>query len=396
MKYTILLITFLYLSHTTPMAISMFNYNSVGVGKNAQYTQPTIGGGQIKGATAPPVNKTTAPAPKAPAPTPAPTPMNQNKGSSGGQPQETQRYAAPDGTNYQGDQNSYMSEIDNTFRSVMDSLSANEALLGNAKTAAEQQAQAEFEANQSLLGTQKNEAISSLDAQFQQGEAKKEDALNQARRLYQQLSTGASQRFGARSGAAQGASEILGNQLQSQMGQTNRQGAQFMQDIETAKKTVNEKFDAGVFQLAQSFQGAKAKIQQDFLSAIMQINNQRAASEQEKGMARLNALKSVRDQVNQVKNQEVAFNQQLQAMREQNLLQIDAYKQTTGQSLASANNAQENFNPSYDNFSRLQSGQTLAEPQYVGKIGKSVTGKDKYGNYTYSDGTSGPGGFMQG
>jgi hypothetical protein len=311
-------------------------------------------------------------------------------------------YSMPDFGDF--GQSEYMAEVDRTFNSIIDILGRNEAYLGESRAAADRQAQADFEANRALLGNQKSQSIRTLGEQREQGITKREDALAQARRLYQQAQMGARQRFGGMSGAAGATSEILGEELMRQQGGTTQQYAQFEREIANAERKVNEDYDAGFMALNQSFQQAKAKVQQDFTSAIMQINNMRAATEQERGAARLNALQNVRNQINALNMQQMTFNQQIEAMRQQNLMNIDAYKQTSGgltTNTAGKLGTVGSTTPNFSAIRALQPGQTMTTPEYVGQVGY-VRGRSRDGQYQYSPTATGPitnygpGGFLQG
>lgn len=280
-------------------------------------------------------------------------------------------YRTPEGWDYQGDENAYMSEINNTFNNVMGYLSQNEGLLNQSRDTAFGQADADLATNETLLGNQRSQADRTIQEQGIQADQKKEDALSQARRLYQQLSTGAKQRFGSMSSAGQGASEILGSELQRNMGGIQQGAMNTERELANAARTIEENFNAGRMQLQQAFQGAKAKIQQDFISALTQINNMRASSEQEKGAARLQALSKVRDQVFQMKQQETSFNQQLEAMRQENLLNFQNYNQTAGAATAAGASTLNNFAPT-STYSTLQANQEQGTDPYMGIIGQST------------------------
>ncbi len=286
--------------------------------------------------------------------------------------QQPTTYRTPEGFDFQGDQNAYMAEIDKAFGGVMDYLNQNVGVLNQNKTSAEQAAQADIQANQALLDSQKGSSLRSLEGQQEQGVARKEDALSQARRLYQELTGGVRQRFGGATSAGQAASEILGTQLQKGMGQVQQQYGQFEQDIARGVQDVEEKFNQGKMQLQQAGQQALAKIQSDFTSSIMQINNMRAASEQEKGAARLNALMNVRNQVNQIKMQEMTFQQQLDSMREQAKLNVSSFNQTSGAAVQSGAQSLNTLQPQASVYSTLQGGKTSTADPYVGQIGMST------------------------
>lgn len=301
--------------------------------------------------------------------------------------QQNNTFRTPEGWDFQGTRDEYMRQIDDTFNNIMGYLNQNVGILGQNRSSAEQQAQADYAANEALLGQQKSEANRNLQEQGITAERKKEDALAQARRLYRDLSGASQRRFGALSGAGQGMSDILGSELQQQFGQTNRQAMDVGREIAQATQTVQEKYDAGIMQLKQAVQTAKAKIQSDFVNAMMQINNMKGAAESEKGAAKLNALKSVRDQMNAIKMQDYTFSQQLEAMKQQALLNVQSYNQTAGQAVQAGGAAVSQFNPVYNDFSAVPSGTQFSQP--VEMQGMIVRGKDYKGRTIWEDPTTG-------
>jgi len=300
----------------------------------------------------------------------------------------------------------YNQMINETFGSTMGYLDQNEKLIGDAKTAAEKAAEADLIANQAQLGTNRQQTMGQLDTQMTKGKTQKEDAFAQARRLYDELQRGNVQRFGGASSAGQAASEIQGAEAQRQFGSTNRQFAEFTQQIETARKDVESQYQTGMLQLQQSKQSAMAKIQSDFVNAISQINNMRAQTEQAKGQAKLQALQSLRNEAIQVEQQATQFEQQLALMREQANLNIEQYAKTTGAAQTAGNTASSTFSNyamTPAQYSQVQnqmgnsnfSGQyigSISKPeewQYQGAIKKAVVGRLPDGRALYSDGSAG-------
>lgn len=306
-------------------------------------------------------------------------------------------------------QRSYDSEINAQIESMygptMDILNQNIGLVGGQKTAAEQQAEADYQANLAQLGTQKGTTLGGLETQQRKGQTQKEDALAQARRLYSELQRGNIQRFGGATSAGQAASEIQGAEQQRQFGQTARQFNEFTQQIETARKDVESQYQTGIQQLNQAKQTAMAKIQSDFTNAIMQINNMRAQTEQQKGAAKLQALQQLRSEAQALQQQTTQFQQQLDLMREQANLNIQQYAKTTGAAGTYGTNAYNTLSGQYaqsPTYSQVQGsvGQNLGNQyvgairkpedwQYQGSIGKYVVGKTEDGRTLYSDGTAG-------
>jgi hypothetical protein len=129
--------------------------------------------------------------------------------------------------------------------------------------------------------------------------------------------------------------------------------------------------------MMQAKQQALTSAQLDFNNAITQIAQGRAQTEQEKSQARLNALMDLRNKAFTIQQQDTQFQQQLAMMKEQSLLNIDAYKQTTGTSLASGANAQTNlYNNTTTNPSNygVTGGTTnsLSNNPYVGQMSQST------------------------
>jgi len=274
-------------------------------------------------------------------------------------------------------ENQINSQIESMYGPTMDYLNQNVSYVGGQKTAAEQQAEADYQANLAQLGTQKGTTLGGLETQQRKGQTQKEDALAQARRLYSELQRGNIQRFGGATSAGQAASEIQGAEQQRQFGQTARQFNEFTQQIETARKDVESQYQTGIQQLNQAKQTAMAKIQSDFTNAIMQINNLRAQTEQQKGAAKLQALQQLRSEAQALQQQTTQFQQQLELMREQANLNIQQYAKTTGAASTTGANALSSFNPTYNNFSQVQAGTQFAQP--VEMAGRIVKGKDYLG-----------------
>lgn len=320
----------------------------------------------------------------------------------GGKPATS--YTSPEGQTF-GSFDEYNRLINEAFGSSMGYLNQNEQMLGTSKSAAEQAAQADFLANQGVLGTNREQTLGQLGTQARGVQTQKEDALAQARRLFNELQRGNIQRFGGATSAGQAASEIQGAEAQRQFGQTGRQANEAFQKIEQAKTEVESQYKTGLLQLQQAHQQGLAKIQSDFTNAIMQINNQRAATEQAKGQAKLQALQNLRQEALQLQSQATQFQQQLDLMREQANLNIQQYAKTVGTAASTGASAMNTFGTQSQqtpSFSQVQSlvGQNLGnqyvgsirkpeEWQYQGAIKKSVVGKLSDGRALYSDGTAG-------
>ena len=269
-------------------------------------------------------------------------------------------FNTPEGNWYQDTQDEYNKEIDNAYNAGMNYWNTAEANLGKNLDIMKTQAQSDQEANLGELGANKASALTSLEKQKRAGETQKEDAFAAARRLYQQLQQGLRQRFGGATSAGAAVSEIQGAEIQRQMGQIWRQANEFGQQIMGAVADVDEQYKAGVLKIKQATQQALTNAQLDFNNSISQIAAGRAQTEQEKSQARLNALMDLRNKAFTIQQQEQTFQQQLETMKQQQLLNIDAYRQTTGSATSTGANA-------YNTFS-----QQAAEPTQYSQVGQAA------------------------
>lgn len=229
------------------------------------------------------------------------------------------------------------------FNTAQDTLTKNFGLT-------QDQINSDYGANTAQLGSDRTQAMGTLDTQERAGQTRKEDALAQARRLYQQLISGTQARFGGTSSAGKYASEIQGAEQQRQMGQVDRQSNEFVQQINTARNNVESQYQTGLLKLKQTMQQSLTSAQSEFNSKIADIASSRAQTEQAKASMRLQALQDLRNKTFAVQQQNTQFEQQLAAMREQSNLQIQNYASQTQQAQNFGQTGLNTFNQSTSGF----------------------------------------------
>lgn len=291
---------------------------------------------------------------------------------------------------YSGTQN-YLNQAEGAVRANLP------GQLGEITSAADLQKAKLGEGRQSILDT--------IATNERGAQTRKEDALAAARRLYQELGQANIQRFGGSTSAGQAMSELQGREQQYQMGQTNRQYNEYMNQAATQKATLDREYQTGLQTIESEKQKATNAVNQAFQQSLLDIARDRATNESAKAQARLSALQDLRNKMFQISQQETQFKQSLEAQKQAAQLQIDSYLKTQGAASTGINNAYSQFNAGTQQALNPQTkyalqnmgvGQ-LQQPMYIGSIGKSITGRDENGNYIYSDGinkTSGPGGFL--
>lgn len=243
-------------------------------------------------------------------------------------------FTTPEGNWYEGTQDQYNAEIDSYYNAAMGALNTAEQNLNKNLDLTKTQAESDYTANSAQLGTNKEKTMGTIATQERAGQTRKEDALAAARRLFSELSMGNQQRFGGSTSAGQAASEIQGAEMQRQMGSTNRQTNEFMQQIDTARRDVESQYQSGLLQLQQAKQQALTDAQIAFNNAITEIAQNRAQTEAQKAQMRMNALMDLRNKAFTIQQQNLTFEQQLTAMREQAKLNLENYAKTTGTNLA--------------------------------------------------------------
>jgi hypothetical protein len=236
------------------------------------------------------------------------------------------------------------------------------------------EAEAMFKTNSSTLGNQKASAGEALDVQGKKAQKTKESALSAARRLYQEQGIGANQRFGGSSSAGQAFSELQSREQARNYGETERQYADVSNQIETQRNAVEREYSTGLLQLEQQKQTAVSNATRDFQNKLLQIEQNRAQIGQAKAEAKLGALQAYRTQVFQIEQQNTAFQQQLQLMREQANMQLSSFNQSSAGAVGGATQAAGAFNPQTMNTMSASQGmgmdQGMQQPQQMtGQIG---------------------------
>lgn len=254
--------------------------------------------------------------------------------------------------------------------------------------------------SQGLLGNQRASAQSQLGEQQTQATQRKEDAISAARRLFSELQMANQQRFGGASSAGLAASELQGRELmrnRSTIGQDYNTAAR---QIEASKLDVENQYQSGLQQIEDRKQQAINEVNADFQSKLLEINSQRASTQQAKAAARLELLQQARDRVFQINLQDFNFKQQLAAQKQAADAQISQYSSALQNQVGTAQSATSGFLNKQPGNAKTEYAlgtgtQTMESPIYRGQIGKddelmraqgminSIRGYDDYNNTVY-------------
>lgn len=308
---------------------------------------------------------------------------------SGGQAAPQSYFDASTGQTF-GSRDDFMREIDNAYGPSFDYLNQAESAVKADFPNALAEAESIFNTNRSTLDNQKQSAFSGLDTQKNKATGSYENALADARRLYQEQQIGAQQRFGGSSSAGQAVSEIQAREQARQFGNTNRQYTDVVNQVETQRGQLENEFKTGLLQLEQQKQSAIANATRDFQNKLLQISQNRAQIGQAKAEARLGALQQLRSEVFAIEQQNKQFAQTLEMQRQQALLSLGNFSGVAQGAQTQAGNTVGAFRPNASLGSSTaatgglggrttqtmtgQISQRRPEDQYMGQI----TNDDRY------------------
>lgn len=288
----------------------------------------------------------------------------------------------------QRQQEEYNAQIDSVYNPQFDYLNQTEQFYKNQLPGYQAEAGKNYDVNKQLLGTSLANAQTGIQNQETQGKRATEDAMAKARRVFMEQQIGNQQRFGGSSSAGGAMSELLARNLQSEQGQIGRQATDYTQQIGQLRQQAQQKFDDSVLQLEQQKQKALNDIQREFDQKMMEIGSNRTQLTSAKAQMKLQALMDLRNQTFAVQQQEAQFKQALQMQLAQSqgsagagagsLTSLQNQAGTAGQNYAGTLGANQ-----YGLTSDNKQYQSYAQPQYVGSIKKSVTGKDELGRSVY-------------
>jgi hypothetical protein len=248
--------------------------------------------------------------------------------------------------------------------------------------------QNQYDVNNQMLSDQNTSGLSQLDRNAVSASNRKEDALSSARRLYDELRRGYQQRFGGSTSAGQASTELASVEQQRQMGQTTRSYADTVAQIEYQKSDLNRGYSTAVMKLKYDTDAAKNQAQSDFQSKLLSIQQNRSQIESAKAQASLTALQEYRNQLFQISQQNMQFQQTLELQKSQATTALDSYAKQLALSGQGSQSALTNYfnstsmNPSSALTVGASNGANTTA-NYTGQIGKTIKGYDQYGQPIY-------------
>lgn len=255
---------------------------------------------------------------------------NSNSGSGGGgnsgggggggyqQPQyqpEPQTYFDPGTGMSFGSYGDYLGEIDNSYNEQMGILSGSESKIRQGQTDYEKSLEEQYKSQLPLLAQSRDVGLGGLSEQEKASRFQEQNALAEARRLYNELNTANRQRFGGATSAGMAASEILGREQQRQFGDVRNTAGQNIQKILEQRKLVEGEYQNKLQSLESQKNAALSQARQQFQDRLLQIDNSKMQLAGNKAQMKLQALMQLRAEANAIQQQATQFQQQLALQR---------------------------------------------------------------------------------
>lgn len=246
-----------------------------------------------------------------------------------GTPQEAINQAIPT-TDYNQFANIYnpeqfLNQIEGAYGQQSEFYNQQENALKAAQDTFNKTIEADYAANLAKAGESKTATGGMLAKNEILAAQKKQDALNAAKQLYNQLQTGYRQRFGGATSAGEAAQTILGEEQQRQSGAIGRDYTNAISDIATQKVNLEKSYDSAIADLNYQKQRNSQEVVQNFTNQLSQIVNNRAQSYAAKEQAKLQILLDTRNQLATIQQNNDNYIKSLMAQRAQETGQLDQF-----------------------------------------------------------------------
>ena len=203
--------------------------------------------------------------------------------------------------------------VNDTYNSALQEIQAAEQRANEYLGQGTNQINQSFDAQRGIFDTAQNQLLGDLGTQGQNTQQQGANALSNARSLFNELSTGTRQRYGAGTSAGEFASNLTGREFQKQQGGIQQTTAQNIQAIETRKQSVRENYANQVSQLEAQKGQALLQIKDQFNQQLNQLSSMRMQSQEAKNNALRDMLTEYRaraqalfDNAEQIKNSLIA------------------------------------------------------------------------------------------
>ena len=151
-----------------------------------------------------------------------------------------------------------------------------------------------YEAQKPTLTQGYNQGLALNQNQQNTTKLNEQNAIADARRLFNELSTGVNQRFGGTNSAGEFANAFYGREFQRNMGNIQNTTGQNIQNLLTQQQGITDKYQAQLQQIEAQKAAALSQAQNLFQQRLDQINSAKGELAQNKAALKLQALQELR------------------------------------------------------------------------------------------------------
>lgn len=165
------------------------------------------------------------------------------------------------------------------------------------------QASRPFESQVPLLTQARDEGLAGVDRGIEAERLQEQNAINDARRLAQELRTANQQRFGGASSAGEFANSIQSREFQRQFGRIQNTAGQNVNALRQKASEIKNQYNQQLQSLELQKEGAIAQARDLYRQRLSAIDNARISLSQNKAAARLDALRDLRNHARSIQDQ---------------------------------------------------------------------------------------------
>lgn len=288
----------------------------------------------------------------------------------------------------QMDPTQFLNQIESSYSGQNEFYNTQENALKAAQDTFNKTIEADYAANLAKANQSKVSTAGQLSQNEVLAAQKKQDALNSAKQLYNQLQQGYRQRFGGATSAGEAANTILGEEQQRQSGLIGRDYTTAISDIARQKVDLENSYTTAIADLDRQKQQATSEVMTNYTNQLSQITANRAQSYQAKEQAKLQILLDARNQLATIQQNNDNYIKNLQAIRAEQTGTLDQFiQQLQGTNTGYANKAATSVskipttvtsNLGQNNATVKQDVLSSTTPQIESSTGQISTPRQKY------------------
>mgnify|MGYP001569396666 CR=1 FL=1 len=214
-------------------------------------------------------------------------------------------------------------DVNSLYEPTMNYLNQLESEFKKQKPGALETVQRGYEESLVPVGEQEKTNLANIETQGRGISTREQNALQQARQLYGELTQGNVGRFGGGTSTGEAANEILGRATMQQITGISGGAGESRRQLEIEKTRVQDFANNQRTSLKRWREEAIQKVEQEFSSGIMNINQNRSMAETAKATAKADLMQQARAQSFQVEQAQKAFERQILLFETQKAGELD-------------------------------------------------------------------------